>query len=368
VTVRAPAPRKRLRQLSSVVGSGSYTMAMHRSRALRTAVNGAALAFEPDLVHVDSLFASETRLAASTATWVLSLHNDEALLKARMGETATDWPRRLIYGREAEALTAVQAHELSLYDHAITVNETEAASARAHNASVFVAPNGVDPFDEPDLSRFRRPRDERDPLRLLFVGSLNYEPNRQGLEWFVHEVAPLVRERLRIDIEVVGPGRRGPELPGVRYVGRVANLDAAYGRADAAVVPLRAGAGSRLKVVEALARGVPLVSTSIGAEGYDLADGVQAFIADTPEAMVDRLALLDDSLRTDGQVATSIVEEGYDFAAAYFWPAIGEQLAARYASWAMEPPEMPEDPAPEPAEPVASEEVPPTPPEPPESP
>jgi glycosyltransferase involved in cell wall biosynthesis len=352
-TVRAPAPRKRLRQLSSVVGSSSYTMAMHRSRALRAAVGGAAMAFEPDLVHVDSLFAAGTRLAASTATWVLSLHNDEALLKARLAETAGDWPRRLIYSREAEALQIVQAHELSLFDHAVTVSESEAESARAHNPSVFVAPNGVDPFDEPDVSRFRRPRDERDPLRLLFVGSLNYEPNRQGLEWFINEVAPLARQRLRIDIEVVGPGRRGPELPGVRYLGRVDNLDAAYGRADAAVVPLRAGAGSRLKVVEALARGVPLVSTSIGAEGYDLADGVHALIADTPQAMVERLALLDNSLRTDARIATSIVEDGYDLAVTYFWPGIGERLADRYATWAMEPPDMPEDPPPAAGEPPA---------------
>src|SRR4029079_7324539 len=101
------------------------------------------------------------------------------------------------------------------------------------------------------------PDPERDnPLRLLFVGSLNYEPNAQGLEWFVREVAPRVRERTHIDIEVVGPGRRGPELPGVGYLGRVDDLDPVYARAHAAVVPLRAGAGSRLKVLEALAHGV----------------------------------------------------------------------------------------------------------------
>jgi glycosyltransferase involved in cell wall biosynthesis len=282
-------------------------------------------------------------MAASTATWVLSLHNDEGLLKSRMAETAGDWPRRLIYRREAEALSAVQAAQVAQYDHAVAVSEVEAAALREHNPSVVVAPNGVDPFGQPDLSRFRRPRSDRDPLRLLFVGSLNYEPNRQGLEWFVHEVAPLARQRLKIDVEVVGPGRRGPELPGVRYLGRVDNLDAAYARADAAVVPLLAGAGSRLKVVEALGRGVPLVATGIGAEGYDLADGEQAFIADTPAAMVERLALLDHSLRTDGRLVTSIVEEGYDVATEYFWPAIGERLSAQYEAWTAERPPMPDD-------------------------
>ena len=87
-----------------------------------------------------------------------------------------------------------------------------------------------------------------------------------------------------------------------------------YGRAHAAVVPLRAGAGSRLKVVEALARGVPLVSTTLGVEGYDLHDGEHALIADDPLGLAERFALLDASLRGDRRLAGSLVAAGYAFA------------------------------------------------------
>ena len=138
---------------------------------------------------------------------------------------------------------------------------------------------------------------------------------------------------MRIDVEAVGPGARGPELPDVRYLGRLEDLAPAYERAHAAVVPLRAGAGSRLKVLEALARGVPLVSTTIGVEGFDLQDGEHALIADTPEAIAERLALLDASLRGNRNLAASLVDAGYHFAHRYFWPAIGERLAATYEAW-----------------------------------
>jgi glycosyltransferase involved in cell wall biosynthesis len=122
----------------------------------------------------------------------------------------------------------------------------------------------------------------------------------------------------------------------VSYLGRVEDLGPVYERAHAAVVPLRAGAGSRLKVLEALARGVPLVSTTVGVEGFDLHDGEQALIADSPDGIAERIALLDASLRGGRNLAKELVDAGYHFAHRYFWPAIGERLAATYEAWVAE--------------------------------
>jgi glycosyltransferase involved in cell wall biosynthesis len=356
--VPAPRAHKRLRQLATLAGGGSYTDAMHRSPTLVARVRAAMGSFEPDLVHCDSLFCAHVRPSqpAATAHWVLSLHNDEALLKERLSQTADEWLRRALYRREAGALMEVQARALSDFDHAVAVSEVERARfvalRRSKNggrsgegsdesrpldergSDIVAVPNGVEPLPEPAGPPEGPAPGE--PLRLLFVGSLNYEPNAQGLEWFAHEVAPRVRERLAIAIEVVGPGRRGPELPGVTYLGRVDDVGAAYARAHAAVVPLRAGAGSRLKVVEALARGVPLVSTPLGVEGYDVVDGEHALIADDPETLAERFALLDASLRGDRHIAGSLVAAGYAFARDYFWPRIGERMAAAYEGWAEE--------------------------------
>ena len=342
--VPAPPARKRLRQLRTVAGGRSYTDAMHRSELLVGRVRAAMRSFEPDLVHCDSLFCSYVRPShpATSAPWVLSMHNDEALLKERLAGTAGEWLRRALYHREAEVLAELQRRALSEFDHVVAVSDAERdrfAAVRESEAGqsgvgsdVVTVPNGVEPLSEPDGPPVGPGRGE--PLRLLFVGSLNYEPNAQGLEWFVREVAPRVRERVAIEIEVVGPGRRGPELPGVTYLGRVDDVGAAYARAHAAVVPLRAGAGSRLKVVEALARGVPLVSTSLGVEGYDLVDGEHALIADDPEGLAERFALLDASLRGDRHIAGSLVEAGHAFARDYFWPRIGDRLASTYETWA----------------------------------
>ncbi len=332
--VPTPPAHKRIRQLASLVSHGSYTEGMFRSPGLVAAVRTGMSRFQPDLVHCDSLFCAHVHPSASAAdaTWVVSLHNDEALLKERLAATADEWLRRRLYRREARALEALQRGYLRTFDHALAVSDSERARFEALGGeSVITVPNGVAPLPLPDRPRGPEPGE---PLRLLFVGSLNYEPNAQGLEWFVREVAPRVRERMDVDIEVVGPGRRGPELPGVRYLGRVDDLDLVYAGAHVAVVPLRAGAGSRLKVVEALARGVPLVSTSLGAEGHDLRDGEHALIADDPAGLTERLALLNASLRGDRRLAGALVDAGYDYARELFWPRIGERLAGAYSEWA----------------------------------
>jgi glycosyltransferase involved in cell wall biosynthesis len=339
--VRTPAAHKRLRQLTSLAGRHSYTEGMHRSPALVNAVRTGMSRFEPDLVHCDSLFCAHVHPSesAAEATWVLSMHNDEALLKDRLAATAGEWLRRTLYRREAEALRELQGSYFGVFDHVLAVSDGERARFEAQGArSALTVPNGVASLPRPAGPPPDPERDE--PLRLLFVGSLNYEPNAQGLEWFVQEVAPRVRERTFVDIEIVGPGRRGPELPGVRYVGRVDDLAPVYARAHAAVVPLRAGAGSRLKVLEAMAHGVPLISTSLGVEGYDIHDGEQALIADDPAGLAERIFLLDASLRGDRRLAGALVDSGYDLARDYFWPEIGDDLARAYSEWA-EPGEPP---------------------------
>jgi polysaccharide biosynthesis protein PslH len=331
--VPAPPARKRLRQLRALALGGSYTERMFRTPELVAAVRQGTQRFEPDLVHCDSLFCAYVHPAdapAASARWVLSMHNAESLLKQRLAETATEWPRRRLYRAEAQALSGLERRWIGAYDHCLAVSDVERARFEAINASTVTVPNGVEPAPEPGLPTAPA---ESEPLRLLFVGSLNYEPNRDGLEWFAHEVAPRVRERVKIDVEVVGPGARGPELPGVHYRGRLEDLGPAYQRAHAAVVPLRAGAGSRLKVLEALARGVPLISTTLGVEGFDVHDGEHALIADEPEAIAERLALLDASLRGNRNLAKGLVDAGYHFAHRYFWPAIGERLAATYEAW-----------------------------------
>jgi glycosyltransferase involved in cell wall biosynthesis len=123
---------------------------------------------------------------------------------------------------------------------------------------------------------------------LLFVGNFFHRPNVDGVRFFVKEVLPLVRERLpRVELQVVGdnapPEFAEHEREGVRVLGYVPDIEPLFARARVFVAPVRFGAGVKGKIGEALAHGLPLVTTNVGAEGMSLRDGEEALIADSPE-------------------------------------------------------------------------------------
>lgn len=159
------------------------------------------------------------------------------------------------------------------------------------------------------------------PFTFLFVGSLGYYPNEDAAIYFCQEVLPLVRGRARSPFRcvIVGTGAREAvtglgQLPEVEVVGAVPDLASWYREADAVVVPIRAGGGTRIKILEAFSYRRPVVATSVGIEGIDADDGVHVLIADTAADLADRcLALMDDQDLTDRLTsnALSLLERAY---------------------------------------------------------
>jgi glycosyltransferase involved in cell wall biosynthesis len=129
------------------------------------------------------------------------------------------------------------------------------------------------------------PPPERGGATFLFVAALGYPPNADAARWFVREVLPSVQaHHPDATVRIVG-GNEGSvrdlaARPGVEVLGRVPDIRTELDRATVAVVPIRSGSGTRLKVVEALANRLPIVSTSVGVEGIDVVDGVHALVAD----------------------------------------------------------------------------------------
>lgn len=152
------------------------------------------------------------------------------------------------------------------------------------------------------------------PHRITFVGGLDYAPNRDAVTWLTREIAPALSRTAMVPwtIHVVGHG--GPELlaelrvtdPRLVAHGAVVDLAPILERSRAVVVPLRAGGGTRIKVLEAFAYGRPIVSTTTGAEGLEVDDGVHLLIGDTPEALAAHLA----RLLADGGLAARLATAG----------------------------------------------------------
>ena len=176
------------------------------------------------------------------------------------------------------------------------------ALARTVRTQVVVAPNVV---RAPPAAT---PVPAEPPHRITFVGGLDYAPNRDAATWLVREIAPALARITTYPWQLHLVGQGGPELlaelgsadPRVVAHGVVRDVGPHLERSRAIVVPLRAGGGTRIKILEALAHGRPVVATSIGAEGLDVAGGVHLLIGDTAGAIATRLAEL---LADDAQAA-----------------------------------------------------------------
>jgi glycosyltransferase involved in cell wall biosynthesis len=135
---------------------------------------------------------------------------------------------------------------------------------------------------------------------ILFLGGFDHHPNADGVRWFVSEIFPQIKQRLP-DVRFTVAGHNPPreilalENDGLRVMGYVPDLGPLFEKSRVFVAPLRYGAGVKGKIVTSMMHGVPVVTTSIGNEGLDLADGREASIADTPEAFAAQTVELYDN-------------------------------------------------------------------------
>jgi sugar transferase (PEP-CTERM/EpsH1 system associated) len=214
------------------------------------------------------------------------------------------------------------------FDRCITVSEEDRRLLMTANPrlQVDVVPNGVDTKIYQPLAL-----EETQPA-VLFVGNMSYAPNSDGAIWFCNQILPYIRRVLPgIRAWIVGtePPREVIKLQGdgVHVTGRVEDVVPYYRRSTVSVVPLRAGGGSRLKVLEAMALGRPIVSTTIGCEGLKVVDNQHLLIADRPEQFSGCVfsLLQDTSLykRITGN-ARRLVEEEYS------WEILASHLLKTY--------------------------------------
>jgi glycosyltransferase involved in cell wall biosynthesis len=215
-------------------------------------------------------------------------------------------------------LTAYLRRILPRFAACTVVSQVEKANLRTVAPGyhrVHVIPNAI------DSARYARPQGSVRPNTLVFAGALTYQPNYDAARYFLADVYPTIRRSvpdllLRITGSTTGVNLTAlPPQPGLEYTGYVADIRPFVSNSWASVVPLRHGGGTRVKVLESMALGTPVVSTSKGVEGLEVTDGENVLVADCPNQFASRVV---DLLRSPEQRARlaaggrRLVEDSYD--------------------------------------------------------
>jgi glycosyltransferase involved in cell wall biosynthesis len=260
--------------------------------------------------------------------FVLDEHNIEYDVLKRTAEAPTALPRRLYSSMNWRKLRREERASWRRFDGVVLTSARDEAfvNREVPGTPTAVAANGV------DVDAFVPVAGHEEPDTLLFFGAINYFPNHDGVAFFIDQILPKIRAvRPRVRFQVLGPGASSEILAragdGVEIIGMVDDVAPFIERAAAVVVPLRIGGGTRLKVVEAMAKGKAIVSTRLGAEGIDAVEGEHLLLADEPQqfaAAVEKL-LADRVLAGRiGVAARELVEDRYS------WVSVGGGLEGFY--------------------------------------
>ncbi len=294
-----------------------------------------------DVVQIEGIelapYLDTIRAAPQEALVVFDDHNCEYLLQQRTFLTdlysPICWPGAAYSFVQWQRLRRYEAAICRRADEVLAVSEAdaEALSKLTPEINVTVIPNGID-------TRAYRPATGgagASSKTLVFTGTMDFRPNVDAVLWFARQALPLIQAEVSdVRFLVVGqqPHRRLDPLredPAITLTGWVEDVRPYFADATVYVAPLRMGGGTRLKLLEAMAMGRPIIATSLGAEGYPVKDGRELILADTPAAFAEGvISLLHDKERRAelGRTARAFVEEQYD------WRAIVPQVENVYTS------------------------------------
>lgn len=277
----------------------ALTLPFFRNGALQRQVDRWIAESPPDLIYIYSSSMGQYAMgdAAARARRVMhfaELDSDKWAQFARRSGALGRW----IYGREARRLLAFEARVARAFDRSVVVSEVERELFREKIPDVdpVVIPNGV------DVDHFASRGDEaRQPHTLVFTGVMDYEPNVDGVLWFVDEAWPAVRARHGDARLLVVGSRPCPQIQalhgrdGIEITGRVEAIPPWLDKAAVAIAPLRLARGVQNKVLEAMSNGLPVVSSPQAAQGLGAVDPGTLVVADTmPEFRDEVLRLLGD--------------------------------------------------------------------------
>lgn len=340
-----PTPNRRLtdrlRQLASPLPDLAWRI---HSPALLQTLADMNSADHFDVIHVEALELGRAllhlrELARGRRPMLLyDAHNAEQLIQQRA--LATDrtrparWHAALYSSIQIPRLRSFERRVLRAADRVTCVSAEDAASLRelVPGLAPVIVPNGLDLHSY--TSQAWPAAEGLGEFAIVFTGKMDYRPNVDAAEWFAAQMLPAIQAR-RPEAQFVIVGQKpSPRLlalgerPGVVVTGAVEDVRPFIARAAVFVAPLRMGGGTRFKLLEAMALGTPIVSTHVGAEGFDVASGRELLLADSPADFVEAVLSLSrvEGLRRDlTEAALRFVRANYD------WEAIIPRVEAAWS-------------------------------------
>lgn len=279
---------------------------------------------------------------------IFDAHNAETELQRRNFRTDVQTPKRLpaaIYSWiqvhrlqhyerwaccEADAVTAVSDLDARLLGDLMhnCQNEADEPQLTSNAKLPITIPNSI------DTKKYQDDTISAIPFDLVFAGKMDYRPNVDAVLWFAKQVWPLiVAKRPSTNWAIIGqkPHPRLDALrgiPGITITGWVDSILPYWKGAKVAVMPFRIGSGTRLKIIEAMASGAPIVSTHIGAEGFPISSGQEAILADEAMEMADAVV----SLLENNEKRRALQKNGWIFVERYDWRHVNKKFEALYQS------------------------------------
>jgi polysaccharide biosynthesis protein PslH len=325
-----PVPRRgRARRLLQFLSSSLPDVARRlEANVFGTAIRQLVPSGHYDVIQVEGIEMARyfplIKAVSPRVAIVFDNHNAEYVIQERAAAVdarrPATWPGALYSMVQTRRLKRYEAWACTYADTVLAVSNEDAAALRriAPGVKPVVVPNGVDT----EYYKWERPSGSG-KAEMLFTGTMDYRPNVDAVRWFTSDILPLISSR-RGDARLHVVGRapvpsvaRIPEKrPEVVVTGQVQDVRPYFRQSDVFVVPMRMGGGVRLKILEALAMGLPVVSTTMGAEGTGLVNGEEILLADTPEQFASEVLRLLDSPELRERIAAAgrkVAEERFDW-------------------------------------------------------
>ncbi len=305
------SPVKDLLFLGKSIFSGQPWMMLRDERPeMRAALRDLAATTHFDVVHADQLNMGQYALPFTKSRKVLDLHNALWVLYKRLAETLPpSKPMKYILMRDWPLLKRYEGAMCRAFDAVLAVSQEDrqALTEAGARPEMPIIPIAVDTDEQAQIARAPK------GPHIVHIGTMYWPPNIAGITWFLDEIYPLIKQRVP-DVRCTLIGARPPTSiteraqsdPSLTVTGYVEDPVPYLADSSMMVVPLQAGGGMRVKILNALSQGIPMVSTTVGCEGIAVAHERDIMIADKPADFAEATA----RLLTDAELNRRITEQG----------------------------------------------------------